>query len=105
MADRIEQIRKLLARDTSDLFLNYSLGMELASAGRNEEAAGQFQRCIELDGNYLAAYGEAGKAYRAAGLLEQARAAFQAGLELAGRQGERHIQDFLSQQLESLGRK
>ena len=105
MTDRIEQIRKLLARDEGDLFLNYSLGMELASAGRNEEAAGQFQRCIELDANYLAAYAEAGKAYRAAGLLEQARAAFQAGLGLAGRQGERHIQDFLGQQLESLGEK
>ena len=105
MTDRIEQIRKLLTKDEGDLFLNYSLGMELASAGRHEEAAGQFQRCIELDGNYLAAYGEAGKAYRSAGLAEQARAAFQAGVELAGRQGERHVQDFLTQQLESLGQK
>ena len=102
LSERIDMIRKLLERTPNDTFLVYSLGMELASAGRNEEAAEQFRRCIELDGDYLAAYSEGGKALRAAGRLEEARKLFRAGMELAAKAGNAHMRDFLQQQLEGL---
>lgn len=102
MPDRIDTIRKLLARG-EDVFLRYSLAMELASAGRVGEAVAEFGRCMELDPEYLPAYTEAGKALRSAGRLEEARRMFQSGMELAGKLGDSHTRDYLQQQLEGLG--
>lgn len=102
MSDRIEAIRKMLAKAGRDTFLIYSLGMELASADRYDEAVAEFRKCIELDGDYLPAYGEAGKALRSAGRLAEAREMFAAGMELAALTGESHMRDFLQQQLDSL---
>ena len=104
MCERIERIRKMLADKGDDPFLIYSLGMELASAERFEEAAAQFRRCLELDGDSLPACAELGKALRSAGRLEEAREVFAAGMELAAQQGEAHMRDYLQQQLDSLPR-
>lgn len=102
MTDRIDRIRKLLEASPDDVFLVYSLGMELLSAGRPEDAAEQFARCARIDPEYLAAYVEEGKAWRSAGRLDQARRAFEASLALARRQGQDHIRDHIQQQLDGL---
>ena len=102
MSERIDMIRRLLAEKGEDTFLVYSLGMELAAAGRCEEAVLQFRRCIELDGEYLPAYAEAGKALRSAGRLVEARQTFSEAMDLAARQGETHMRDFLQGQLDAL---
>jgi len=102
VAGRIETIRKMLEAKPDDVFLRYSLGMELASAGLFDQAAAEFSRCIELDGEYLPAYVEAGKALRAGGRLDEARGAFAAGEKLAAARGETHTRDHIRQQIESL---
>ena len=104
MSDRIELIRKMIAAKGEDTFLTYSLAMELSSARRYEEAAEQFARCLEMDGEYLPAYAEAGKALRSAERMEEAKEMFAAGMDLANQQGESHMRDFLQQQLDSLPR-
>lgn len=102
MADRIAVLLKLLARDDRDVFAHYSLGMEYFSAGRHDEAIGEFLRCIELDQKYVSAYVEAGKCLRAAGRLEEARAMLNRAMELAGQLGQSHTQDYIRGQLEGL---
>jgi uncharacterized protein HemY len=103
VSDRIASIRELLKASPDDVFLHYSLGMEYASSGRLERAVAEFRRCIALDGGYLAAYVEAGKALRSAGDVEAARQVLTEGLELAARLGESHMADFIRQQLDALG--
>ncbi len=100
---RIEAIKALLAKSPQDVFLHYSLGMELASAGESAAATDSFRRCIELEKQYLPAYVEAGKALRSAGEFAAAREIFSAGLELARSKGETHTVDYILQQLEGLG--
>ena len=100
--NRIEAIKTLLARSPNDVFLHYSLGMELAVAGDRAAAVASFRRCIELDKQYLPAYVEAGKTLRSAGELAEAREVFSAGLELAKTKGEAHTADYIRQQLEGL---
>jgi len=102
MPDRISDILSMLEKDPTDVFLHYSLGMEYASVGRYDQAVAQFNRCIELDAGYLAAYSEAGKALRSADLLDEAREMFAAGMKLAAMQGQTHVRDFIRQQLDSL---
>ncbi len=103
MSDRIESIRALLAKDPDDLFLNYSLAMECAAAGRTDEALAAFARCSELDAGYIPAYVEAGKCARSAGRLDAAREQFRKALDLARSAGETHTADAIVQQIESLG--
>ena len=102
MTDRIESIRKMLEGEPDDVFLHYSLGMEYASAERYDEAVSEFRRCIEIDGGYVAAHVEVGKCLRAAGDLSGAREAFLRGLEVASGKGEKHVEDFIRQQLRGL---
>ena len=103
MNQRIDTIRSLLAKSPDDVFLHYSLGMELLSAERFDEAAAAFNECIELDEQYLPAYVEAGKASRSAGRAEAAGEYFTRAMALAGRLGDTHAQDAIRQQLEGLG--
>jgi tetratricopeptide (TPR) repeat protein len=100
---RIDQIKNLLAKG-EEPFLLYSLAMELAARNQTDEAMATFNRCLEADPAYLPAYVEAGKTLRAAGRLGEARAMFQAGLELAAKKGEAHMRDYIQQQLEALPR-
>ena len=102
MTDRIEAIRALLAKDPDDVFLTYSLAMELVAAEQVDEALATFARCIELDGSYLAAFVEAGKCARAAGRLDEAKEHFQRAHEQAESAGETHTVDAVRQQLETL---
>ena len=103
MTERVEAIRSLLAKSPDDVFLHYSLAMELLSAERFDEAVAAFDRCMELDDQYLPACVEAGKASRSAGRADQAGEYFTRALALAGRLGDAHAQDAIRQQLEGLG--
>jgi uncharacterized protein HemY len=102
MSDRIEIIRKLLTKTPDDVFLHYSLGMELASRKDFVQAAEALRKCLALDSQYLPAYVEAGKCLRSAGDLAGAKETFTAALKLAQSKGEPHTADYIRQQLEGL---
>lgn len=103
MSKRSDTIKGMLAKDPSDVFLTYSLGMELAGEGRHQEAAEVFARCIELDGQYLPAYVESAKSLRSAGDRDGARGMFHKAMALATTQGQQHVASYVRQQLEGLG--
>ena len=102
MSDRIDAIGKMLRKDPDDVFLHYSLGMELAARERYAEAVSAFRRCTELDAEYLPAWVEAAKALRSAGDLSAAREAFASAMELPAAKGETHVRDYIQQQLDGL---
>lgn len=103
MNDRLKTIRQMLEKTPDDTFLLYGLGMELVAADNFDEAVEQFNKCIEIDTGHLAARVELGKSLRSTGKIEDARRAFAAAMELAVSQGEKHVQDFIRQQLDGLG--
>ncbi len=51
----IDEIRNLLRNEPGDVFLNYSLAMLQKKEGLDKEALVSFDRCIELDPDYIAA--------------------------------------------------
>ena len=103
MSDRRQMIEQMLAENPDDTFLRYSLGMELAVAGQHEEAIEQFRQVIAVEPGYLAAYVEAAKVCLQAGRRSEARDLFGEAMEVAGLQGENHVQDYIRQQLNALG--
>ena len=102
MSERIDAILRMLGKSPDDVFLHFSLGMEYAATGRYDEAQAAFEKCSDLDAEYLPARVELGKTLRSAGRLGQARRAFTAAAELAKKLSEQHVSDFLEAQLASL---
>jgi tetratricopeptide (TPR) repeat protein len=100
---RIQQIQRLLDNDRDDVFLNFSLAMELASTGQSAEALERFDRVLQLDPNYLAAYDRKGDLLVNLKRPDEARETFRAGIEAAGRVGDDHMRDKMTTSLKLLG--
>ena len=100
---RIDSIRKLLERSPEDVFLLYSLAMELLTAGQPAEALDRFRRVLELDADYLPAYPQAAKALQALGDKPAAAEMLRRGLAVAERKGDRHARDRIQLVLDALG--
>ena len=92
---RIESIQKMLQTAPQDTFLLYSLGMELLSAGEAGDAVGPFNRVIELDASYLAAYSAAARAMQESGDPDGAAALLARGIAAAETAGDSHAADRL----------
>lgn len=82
----------------------FSLGGAYAQAGRHGDAAGAYQRCIEINPAMSKAYQLAGKALIDAGQGETAAALLEKGFVEAGKRGDRLPQKAMGELLVSLGK-
>ena len=83
-ADRLEA---MLAAGEDTALLRFSLGNAWL-AEDPEKAVTHLRRAVELDPDYSAAWKLLGRACVNAGQHEQARAAFETGIETAGKRGD-----------------
>lgn len=104
MSKRSEKIREMLARAPDDVFLHYSLAMELVSAQEHQHAMEAFHKCMDLDNSYFPAYVEAGKCLLSMSRTDQAREMFDLALKLATQQGQTHVVDSVRQHLKLLSK-
>jgi len=99
---RIAKLRSLLEDQPTDVFLNFGLAMELLKDDQKEEAIALFDRTLELDPGYLAAYMQKASALIALGRREQAKATLAEGIAVAGTAGDSHAADQAQKILDSL---
>jgi Flp pilus assembly protein TadD len=99
---RLDQLTKLLERDPDDAFLNFGLAMEHRAAGNLEDALRQFDRTIELDPNYLAAYMRKGETLMNHQRFDEARVVLEHGASLARESGQSHMLENINEMLEML---
>ena len=85
-----EQLEVLLAEDPDDVFLNFGLAMELAKQEPPDPALGRFDRVLELDRDYCAAYYQKGRLLLGLERKDEARAVLTAGVAAARRCGDTH---------------
>lgn len=100
---RMDQILKMLEREPNDVFLNFGLAMEFVKANRLEDAVVQFQKVIDLDGDYTAAWFQKGNTLVTLGRLHEASAVLRAGIEVAERIGNQHAASEMGEVLATLG--
>jgi len=100
---RREKIEALLRDDPEDVFLRYSLALEM-------EAAGEWETCLEILEDlgrgtppYVPALQMAGQFLAARGRAEDARRALREGIDAARDQGKTHAAGEMSELLMSLG--
>ena len=99
---RLQAFRTLVDRSPDDAFARYSLAMGLRSAGRQEEAAGQFAELARRQPGYVPTYLMWGQVLQALGRTDQARRAYQAGVAAARAASDDHALSELTQAADAL---
>ncbi len=100
---RLDALVEAVAKDPKNTFARYGLAMELARAGRTDEARRAFEALAADFPDYVPTYFQAGKLLERAGDLEAARAFYARGVEAAARAGNAHAREELEAALRLLG--
>jgi tetratricopeptide (TPR) repeat protein len=107
LAERVEKLRALLARDPQDATAQFGLGRALFELGRADEAIEPLRRAVALDASYTAAHRDLGRALLESGAAREAAEILQGALELAQRTGDlqtgREMEVFLRRARRALG--
>jgi tetratricopeptide (TPR) repeat protein len=101
-SDRLETLKKFLETNPGDCFARYGVAQEHLKRGEYENALEQFTRIFEIHPDYQAAYYHGGKTCEKLGRLEEARATYKKGIEVAARSGDLHAQSELQAALDEL---
>ena len=100
--DRLETLKKFIETNPDDCFARYGVAQEHLKRGEHEKALEQFTRIFEIKPDYQAAYYHGGKAYEKLGRIEEARATYRKGIEVASRSADLHAQSELQAALDEL---
>jgi len=103
MPTRREKIEAMLAEDPEDVFLRYSLALELEKEGQHEQSLAQLSELRAGDPPYAPAFFMAGQQLARMGQIEDARSILRDGIEQARRQNDTHAAGEMSEFLASLG--
>ncbi len=102
-AGRREKIEALLRDDPGDMFLRYSLALDLEGSGEWAAALELLEALGRETPAYVPALQMAGQFLAARGLVEDARRALREGIDAARAQGNTHAAGEMAELLMSLG--
>lgn len=86
----LENLFKTYENDKSNPFLPYGIAIEYRNAGELEKAL-QFFKIVNSDfPDYVPNYFHLGQAYESLDLIEDAKKAYELGIEVAGKVGDSH---------------
>ena len=101
--NRREKIEAMLADEPDDIFLRYSLAMELQKDGEHDASLDRLDGLMRETPPYVPAFFMAGQQLARLDRLEEARAALSMGIEQARAQGEDHAAGEMTEFLATLG--
>ena len=88
MVDLTENLEALLAGGTDNAALRVALATRYLAAGKAERAVEHARAAVDRDADYSAAWRVLGKALTAAGRDDDARQAYEQGINVAERRGD-----------------
>jgi tetratricopeptide (TPR) repeat protein len=100
---RREKIEAMLAADPGDVFLRYSLAMELDKEGEHDRSLAAFDELTRDEPPYVPAFFMAALQLARLDRANEARAYLRDGIEAARGQGNSHAAGEMSEFLASLG--
>lgn len=101
--DRRARIEAMLRDDPHDVFLRYSLALEIANGGETDAAIAILAALADGSPPYVPAFHMAGRHLAARGRYDEARRFLRAGIEEARRQGHEHAAGEMAGLLMELG--
>lgn len=102
---RRQRIEAMLADEPHDTFLRYSLALELAKEGDDEQSLAILRELMTDDPPYVPAFFMAGQHMTRLERVDEARTVLRDGIEQARRAGDAHAAGEMSEFLASLGRR
>lgn len=103
VADRIAQFEQLVREDPSSDITYFSLGSAYAEAGRHQESATSYERCIALNMNMSRAYQLAADQYAKLNERDKALRLLNDGYEIARRNGDMKVKEAMEGLFADLG--
>jgi len=100
--DKIAGLREIVALDPRNSFARYGIAMELVNQGQTAEALAEFDQLLKLDADYTAGYFMAAQTLENAGRRAEAIERLRAGIECAGRLGNKHALSEMQEMLDNL---
>jgi Flp pilus assembly protein TadD len=94
----------MLGKGMDNALLRFGLGKGYLDAGDSAKAIEHFRRCVEFDPKYSAAWKLLGKACVAEGDKEQARQAWEQGIQAAAAHGDKQAEKEMTVFLKKLDR-
>jgi thioredoxin-like negative regulator of GroEL len=101
---RREKIEAMLAEDPTDVFLRYSLAMELDKEGNHDASLTKFAELTGENPPYVPAFFMAGQQLVRLGRVDEAASILRNGIAAARSQNDQHAAGEMSEFLASLGR-
>jgi len=86
--EKIKRLRDLAESEPDDSLTQFLLGRELMEVKEFEEATQAFEKSVQLNPQYTAAYRYLGDSHRLAGNLARAREIYEAGITVAQATGD-----------------
>ncbi len=102
-SSRREKIEAMLREEPQDVFLRYSLAMEMNGAGELQPALELFEQLCREDPPHVPAFFRSAQIYEQLGAVDKARTFLREGIEVARRQGDSHAAAEMSEMLADLG--
>jgi len=99
---RLETLQEFVCNNPQDTFSRYGLAMEYVRQGRAAEALAAFEQLLQIRPDYTAAYYQAGSLLARLKRMEEARAMFHRGIEVATRVHDWHTKSELEIALHAL---
>ncbi len=93
----------MLVDDPTDVFLRYTLALELDKAGEHDDSLDKLTELIEENPPYIPAFFMAGQQLARIGRVNKARDVLRVGIDAARDQGDSHAAGEMSEFLASLG--
>ncbi len=103
MKTRREKILEMLRDDPNDVFLRYSLALEMEQAGDSGPSLEILATLSAGDPPYVPAFHMAARQLVSRGRFEEARTVLRDGIEQARRQGNAHAAGEMAELLASIG--
>jgi tetratricopeptide (TPR) repeat protein len=100
---RLEQLLKLAEMSPDDPLTHYAVGLEYFNLERWDDALAAFQRALDIDSRYTAAYYHKARAEIRAGKRDAAKTTLAAGIECAQAKGDMKTEREIRELLEAIG--
>src|SRR5579871_544827 len=101
--NRLEALKNLVEQNPSDSFARYGLAMAYANAGDAAQAVREYQKLLEVNPKYVAAYYHGGQTLERLGKPDEAREMYRRGVAVANEIGDQHTRSELEAVLDLLG--
>ncbi len=96
---RLAAFRQFVEKNPGDAFARYSLAMALRSAGRDRDAAAEFEELARRAPDYVPTYLMLGQVLEGLGRDAEAATAYESGIAAATRKNDAHARSELEDSL------